>query len=297
MDLQVRTDLADECGAREGEGVVTVSAQADGCRILRVRIKSDQAAERLRKPKGLYVTVDLPDLRVADARELEGAQRALAVELRVLAEGLCRRHVERDFSVLVAGLGNREITPDALGPQTVAQLSVTRHLSPSWQALLGGRGLCAICGVAPGVLGQTGIEAVELLRGAVDVIKPDLVIAVDALVARSASRLVRTVQLSDVGIVPGTGVGSARRALTEETLGVPVIALGVPTAIEGRSLVADTLKKAGFLTPLAGILTHNGELDGLLVAPGDVDILVPSVAALLSGSIERAFSGSFGEQI
>jgi spore protease len=257
---------------------------------MRVRVRSDEASRRLKKPKGLYITVDLPDLREINEDELERARCVLGVEMRSLAERMCKRRIDAEFSVLVAGLGNAEIAPDAVGPETLRRLSVTRHLQGSEQALFQTVGLCRISAVTTGVLGRTGVETAELVRGAVSVVKPDLVVAVDALVARSAARLSRTVQLSDSGISPGTGVGNARRALTKETLGVPVMAVGVPTALESSTMVCDALRQAGLFSISQEVRETLRSGKELLVSPKDIDVLVPMAAVLLSGGIERAFA-------
>lgn len=290
MERYVRSDLAHECGGGcEGEGVSTVESEVGGYRILRVRIKSDQAAQRIKKPKGLYVTLDIGDPREMSDAEYDAARRVLGVEIRDMAERMCRR-TAGSLSVLVAGLGNAELTPDALGPATVRRISVTRHLQGSEQALLSAIERCELSAITPGVLGQTGMEAAELLRGAVGVVKPDLIIAIDALAARSSERLARTVQLSDSGISPGTGIGKARRALTAETLGVPVMALGVPTVVESNTLVCDTLHRAGYASLSDEMRSVLKASCGLVVAPTDIDLLVSLWATLLAGALERAFS-------
>ena len=291
MEQFARSDLAAECGAdSDTEGIRVQRSEAEGLEILRVQVKTREAAARIGKPEGRYVTVECGDIRELDSLEAERVRRSLAVELRDMAQRMCGKRVGRGFSVLVVGLGNAELTADAVGPETVKRLCVTRHLRQSDTLHFGTLGLCEIAALAPGVLGQTGLEAAEVVRGAVSSICPDLVVAVDALAARSPERLASTVQLSDTGIQPGSGVGNARRALTEETVGVPVLALGVPTVVESATLVADALRRAGYgeLAPQLRQSLAAGQ--NLLVTPKEIDVLVCAAALLLAQTLEKAFS-------
>jgi len=286
-----RSDLAAECGAgSEGEGVRVSRVEAAGCEILRVQIKSEEAAARIRKPQGRYVTLECGNIRTLDEVESEQVSRALAVEIREMAERMCGRRVGQGFSVLVAGLGNAEITPDAVGPETVRRLSVTRHLRRFDSALFSTLGLCEIAALTPGVLGQTGLETVELVRGAAKAASPDLVIAVDALAARSTERLAATVQLSDTGIHPGSGIGNTRRALNRETVGVPVMALGVPTVVDSSTLAADLLARAGYTEPDEALRAELENGRSFFVAPKEIDLLVSAVGVLLASALEKAFA-------
>ena len=278
------SDLAAECGVAEGNGIRVQRAQAGGCDILRVRVETEEAALRIGKPQGRYVTLDFGNVCVLDGREEERVCRALAVEMREMARRICKKMPSGDFSVLVVGLGNANMTADALGPQTVQALSVTRHLQKEERALFAGGGACEISAVIPGVPGQTGIETAELVRGAVWSVKPDLVIAVDALAARTPSRLAATVQLCDSGIPPGSGVGQARRSLTERTLGVPVMAVGVPTVIRCGTLIADALGEV----PERGQSLQD-EVSELCVCPKEIDLVVGRAARVLACALEKAF--------
>ena len=283
-----RSDLARECGCdTDGEGVLVRHSQAGGCMILRVQIRSLSAAERIGKPMGCYVTVDCGNILTLDEMERERVRCALAVEIREMAERMSDSRVGNRFSVLVVGLGNGEITPDAIGSETVRALSVTRHLRQKEHALLR---LCEISALLPGVSGQTGIEAVELVRGAVSEVKPDLVIAVDALAARSAERLASTVQLSDTGIHPGSGIGNRRCALNTETVGAPVMALGVPTVIESSTLVYDALCRSGCDMAREELHRALEEGKGYFVSPKEIDLLVRASGMLLASALEKAFS-------
>lgn len=291
MEDFARSDLASECGGdTDGEGVRVRHCEAGGCEILRVQIRTSTAAERIGKPIGCYVTVDCGDILTLDEAESERVCCALAVEIREMAEKMSGRRVGSGFSVLVAGLGNDEITPDAIGPETVRRLSVTRHLRQMDHALFSTVGLCEISALCPGVLGKTGLETVELVRGAVGAAAPDLVIAVDALAARSAQRLASTVQISDTGIQPGSGIGNRRRALNTESVGVPVMALGVPTVVESSTLVYDALRHGGCNEPSEDLRRVLEEGRGYFVSPKEIDLLVSSAGRLLAASLEKAFS-------
>lgn len=276
------SDLASECGISEGEGIRLQHAQAGGCEIMRVRVETPEAAARLGKPRGRYVTLDFGHVCALDMREEERVSCALSVELREMAQRICKKSLGGELCVLVAGLGNADMSADALGPQTVRALAVTRHLQKEERVLLSGTGSCKICAVAPGVSGQTGIESAELLRGAVWSIEPDLVVAVDALAARSPARLASTVQLCDSGIRPGSGVRRPGYALTEEALGVPVIALGMPTVIRGTTLIADALGDKAQTKV-------DEQLRELCVCPCEIDLVVARAARMLACAVEKAF--------
>ena len=275
------SDLAAECGIGEGDGIRVQRAHAGGCDITRVRVETKEAAARIGKPQGRYVTLDFGKICELDVREEERVCCAVSVEMREMARRICPRR-EGTFGVLVAGLGNADMTADALGAHTVHALSVTRHLQMEERVLLSGAGNCALSAVAPGVVGQTGMESAELLRGVVHSIQPDLVIAVDALAARAPARLAATVQLCDSGICPGSGVRRPRCALNVETLGVPVIAVGVPTVIRCDTLIADVLGETG------GEMICDGVRD-LCVCPREIDLVVLRAARVLARAVERAF--------
>lgn len=291
MEGFARSDLARECGCdTDTEGVRVRHSEAGGCEILRVQIRTPQAAERIGKPMGCYVTVDCGNVLMLDEVEHERVRCALAVEIREMAERISDCRVGSGFSVLVVGLGNSEITSDAVGPETVSRLSVTRHLRQTDHALFSTVGLCEISAFLPGVLGKTGLEAVELVRGAVSAVSPDLVIAVDALCARSAERLASTVQISDAGIQPGSGIGNRRCALNAETVGAPVMALGVPTVVESSTLVYDALRRGGCDAPSEELRLALEKGKGYFVSPKEIDLLARAAGVLLAGALEKAFS-------
>lgn len=286
-----RSDLARECGCEEnGDGVRVLRTSACGHEILRVQIKSEEAARRIGKPCGRYVTVSCGRALYEGEQEAEALRRVLAVELREMAERVVGKRIQHSFSLLVIGLGNAEMTPDALGSQTVRRISVTRCEGGEDRIWELRDHPCRISALATGVSCQTGLETVEIVRGLVSVTGPDLVLAVDALAARATSHLGATVQLSDTGIQPGAGIGGARPALTEKTVGAPVLALGVPTVVESETLVKDALARFGIEEdmPEFADLLHGGK--SFFVTPKEIDLLVPSLAALLADSIEKAFS-------
>ena len=235
--LQYRTDLAMEAHellcAQSGAAIPGAECRTvfrRGCSVTSVHIETEGAAQRLGKPCGRYVTLDLSALQKNSGELLARASRAVAAELRLLLG-------EHTRGVLVAGLGNAGMTPDAIGPKSAEHVLVTRHLRQED----GFSSLCPVSVLTPGVLGQTGIEAMETLRGAVRAVQPDAVIAIDALASRSLARLCTSVQLSDTGIVPGSGVGNHRCPLSRDTLGVPVYAIGVPTVVDAATLTLDVL--------------------------------------------------------
>ena len=232
-----RTDLALEGveQLRQGgdisrlDGVCAAEYTRHGYGVTDVRVATKQAAEAVGKPEGRYVTIDLRPYFRREEGFFARAARCLASELRTLLPG-----VGEDWPVLVAGLGNRGMTADAVGPLALESLLVTRHMVRSLPRQF--RGFTPVSALAPGVLAATGMEALELLRGAVQATGCVAVIAVDALAARSRERLCATVQLGDTGLIPGSGVGNHRKAIDKTTLGVPVVAVGVPTVIAAHLL-------------------------------------------------------------
>lgn len=209
----------------------------EGFAVHEVRILSEDAAREIGKPQGRYLTLELDALIRREEDAFPRACKALSTLLRELLPR------PNDGPVLIAGLGNRMITPDAIGPQTADHVIATRHLVAQSPAIFAD--WWPVSALAPGVLGQTGVETGEVICGVLDRVRPAAVIAVDALAAGRLSRLLRTVQLADTGITPGAGVGNARTALNEETLGVPVIAVGVPTVVDGATLAHEISSQLG----------------------------------------------------
>lgn len=281
-----RTDLALEAAqavtdAAGLEGVEQTERTRDGVTVTVVELRTPEAARRVGKPLGRYVTLDLGAVRRG---EKEGFQRAC----RTLAEELAKLIPEGEGPVLVVGLGNRDITPDAVGPLTHERLLVTRHLVEQMPEVFGG--FRPVAAVAAGVLGTTGVESAELVKAVTEKIRPDCVIAVDALAARSMKRLCATVQLSDAGIAPGSGVGNCRKALDQDTLGVPVIAVGVPTVVDVNTLARDVLEEAGREDLEPEALAPGGALSqgGAFVTPRDIDQRVAECAKLIGYAVNLA---------
>lgn len=278
------------------EGVEVTKSKVGELEISRIRIKDPAVAQALGKPCGFYVTATCKRL---DRLSKEGETELisfLAGELCYMAERLCGKRTDGSFSVFVAGLGNAELTADAVGPATVSMLTATRHLKEHEQELYARFGCAALSALAPGVLGQTGIEALELLRGVVDKTRPDLVLVIDALAARSCQRLAATVQLSDTGISPGSGVGNHRASITRESLGVPVISLGVPTVVSSATLVWDVLQQAGAPSdePRLREILETGK--SFFVSLKESDVITQKAACLLAGAIDKAFVGALYDE-
>lgn len=241
-----RTDLADERRElyrkankieNEVDGIEAEEEQiTDKIKVTRVKITNEQGEKSIGKKQGNYITIDIKKMNIITEEEAEKASETLANELRKLVENKIQSREE----VLVVGLGNEEVTPDALGPNVIKEIEVTRHIINYLPEYID-ENERSVSAIAPGVLGTTGIETLEVIKGVVDNIKPKLLIVIDALASRSMERISSTIQLSDTGIVPGAGVGNTRKELTINTLGIPVIAIGIPTVVETAVVVNDAL--------------------------------------------------------
>lgn len=213
----------------------TVDQTTEGIVITTVKILNEEASKALGKAIGEYITIDAPKLRQNDEEFNQKVGDALVKVVRHIAD------LKETDTVLVVGLGNEKITADALGPKVISQIDMTRHLLeyvPQYMK----PGTRSVCGIAPGVLGTTGIETGEIVKGIVEKIKPDRVIVIDALASRKIERIATTIQISNTGIVPGSGLGNHRNAITQETMGVPVIAIGVPTVVEAAVIASDAFE-------------------------------------------------------
>ena len=283
-----RTDLAAELDLTDKNNISEYSETCGNINITTVEIMTEQAARRLAKPCGKYITADIGRIWLASDKDFEAAARAVSDKLLMLANELCGKQPER---VLVAGLGNRHITADALGDETVNLITVTRHLKSHSKKLFEMLGGHEISAVAPGVLGQTGIETAEMIRGVCREVQPEIIIAIDSLCARSTERLATTVQLGTGGISPGSGIGNHRLALDKKTLGVPVIAFGVPTVVESSTLVLDALANAGIENPdenIMKVLTNN---KGFFVTPKETDTIIKELSRLTARILTLSFGG------
>ena len=277
-----RTDLACE----RGEPATPAETETVTVGGLPVTVTRQTEAEG-----GRYVTLSPGPITRRGEGDIPPLATLLAGELERMATSLLGRSPNPSCRILVAGLGNPDMTPDAIGPGTVRRLTVTRHLRAHNGTLFAALGCCELSAVAPGVLGQTGIESGELIRGAAALTKPHLVVAVDALAARSCERLSSTVQLSDRGISPGSGIGNCRAAIDEGLLGCPVIGLGVPTVVDSSTLVLDALEQAGMggeeIPPSLLAVLEQGR--SFIVSPKDSDRMVELTCRLLARALDEAF--------
>ena len=208
----------------------------DDITISRVKVTNEKGEEAIGKPIGSYITIDVKKFNIAQNEEIQQASEALTKELKTLLE----KRIDEKGPILVVGLGNIYVTPDALGPKVINEIDITRHLLQYMPEVLN-KDTREVSAVSPGVLGTTGIETLEILKGIVDNIKPKLVIVIDALASRSIERISSSVQLADTGIVPGAGVDNTRKEISIKTLGIPVIAIGIPTVVEAATIAADSL--------------------------------------------------------
>ncbi|WP_069649295.1 GPR endopeptidase [Caloranaerobacter ferrireducens] len=239
--LQIRTDLAIEARELykeknnvEVSGVEVEREEKENYTITRVKIVNEYGANQMGKPIGNYITIEAPALKKADQDLKDEISKVLAKELKALHK------LDKSNKTLVVGLGNWNVTPDALGPKVVDKILVTRHYFEAYKKTED-ETMANVSAISPGVMGLTGIETGEIIKGVVEKIKPDLVIAVDALASRKMERVSSTIQISDTGISPGSGVGNKRKGLNKEYLGVPVIAIGVPTVVDAATMVNDTI--------------------------------------------------------
>ena len=302
MQYLGRTDLAVELkeGMTENrsiEGVVVTTKVHEDCDITEtvIKVESQQGAEQLGKPMGTYITIESGQLECLDVSYHEPMTKILKEHLKQYFVG--------HYHILVVGLGNRQVTPDALGPMVVDNLCITRHLIK--EDIIAAKFMYSA--ISPGVMAQTGMETGEILKGMIEKLKPDLLVVIDALAARNADRLNKTIQLSDTGISPGSGVGNHRVAITEETMGVPVIGLGVPTVIgvpaiidEAMDTMVNALGKSGMDKILEELSEEeryalakemlNPTLAEMFVTPKNIDDAVKRI----SYTISEAFNQMLG---
>lgn len=295
---RIRTDLALETTERFAEENteirgVEVHEEYDEEKDVRttvVKIVTENGAKSMGRPQGTYITIEAPELSTPDEDYHREISEEISTHLRKLID------LEKEKSVLVIGLGNAAITADALGPQVVDNLLMTRHIIKEY----GLRGIKhkkmhRISGIAPGVMAQTGMETAEIVQGIVSETKPDVVVAIDALAARSVRRLSRTIQITDTGIHPGSGVGNHRDGLTEENLQVKVIGIGVPTVVDAATIVhdsmahlLDTLEETEQKEFLDEMIAPN--LYSMFVTPKDVDETIKYLSFTISEGLNIAFS-------
>lgn len=297
--MPIRTDLALEahemCAEKakkkeEIKGVSVDIKKKDGISITEIEITDENGERAIGKPKGHYVTIEAPDIKY-NMRVYEDACHELAEQIRAMAK------IEGETKTLVVGLGNNRITPDALGPDVVKKLMVTGHIKEYKKELLSDD-MSPVYAIAPGVLGTTGIESAEIIRGVADRLHPDLIIAVDALASRSLDRISTTIQISDTGINPGAGVDNNRKKLDMKNLGVRVIAIGVPTVVDAATIASDSIDTALISSDGGSIdeyekrdmikraLTKN--IGSLMVTPKDIDLVIEKTSKTVANGINLA---------
>lgn len=273
----------------------------ENIKVERVRITNENGEKAIGKLIGNYITIDVKNLKLAQDEDIEKAAGILANELKKVVD----MHIDNQGEVLVVGLGNIYVTPDSLGPKVINEIEVTRHIIKYLPQYVE-EGTREVSAVSPGVLGTTGIETVEILKGIVDNVKPKLAIVIDALASRSIERISSTVQISDTGIVPGAGVGNTRNEISIKTLGIPVIAIGIPTVVETAVLVNDSLDL--FIKKLQDEAKSNDYLNNLkqednyeeirevlvpndynlIVTPKEIDDLIENMKDIVAKGINQS---------
>lgn len=307
--LSPYSDLALEAtAAQRGDahveipGVEMTEEALEAAKVTRVKVLNQMGAQQMGKPPGTYITLEAPGLRQRDRQLQQDLQALVAKELSQLVQ------IGPRDSVLVVGLGNWNATPDALGPRVTGKLFVTRHLG-NYISQQAAAELRPVSALSPGVLGLTGIETAEIIRGVVEHVKPALVIAIDALAAKNVERVGTTIQIADTGISPGAGIGNMRKGLNQESLGVPVLAIGVPTVVYAGAIVNDAIElvlehmkaegktfPAMFMTPeirrqLVGDIIRPA-VGALVVTPKEIDELIEDMAVLIGGALNRVLHQS-----
>jgi len=302
-NYEVRTDLALEASeslkTREGEltGVTVqenVRKDIDAV-ITRVNIETKNAAKRMGKPVGTYITMEVPGLAEDDSSFHEQISKLLAEQIKELLED---KGNITDKSIMIVGLGNRAVTADALGPKVLDHLAVTRHVLNIYGKEAYAKAVPSISAMEPGVMAKTGIETSEMVAGVVENTKPDLLIVIDALAARSTKRLYTTIQISNTGIAPGSGVGNHRNAINEEAMGIPVLAIGIPTVVDAATIVGDaceawwheSLKEPGPFPE--EVRKYFKDLKNMYVTTKEIDEIIECVSYTVSEALNGALHGT-----
>ena len=291
--MKFRTDLAVEVRESVGNninGVTYHEEQVEDIKIERLRVETNEAEKKIGKPKGNYITITVPAL-TDNFQESENKINIISKEIDKL--------IDKKGLILVAGLGNYNITPDALGPKTANMVLATRHITGEIARSTGLDKLRPVAVLSPGVLGQTGIEAGEFILSVIEKLKPCALIVIDALASRDLARLGCTIQISDTGISPGSGVGNARPKINKETMGIPVISMGIPTVVDAATLAADLLldsatKNTDENRKLREKMSPRGE--AMMVTPREIDLLIERAAKLTAMAINCALHKEFSQQ-
>ncbi|MBU3202999.1 GPR endopeptidase [Clostridium algidicarnis] len=313
--FEIRTDLAVEAREmyssahnKDPEGIVVKEdIPYEDIKVTKVSITNEEGEKNMGKPIGNYITIDIPEFTYYDGETMNRVSKVVADSLSKII------NKDKHRNTLVIGLGNWNVTPDALGPRVISKTMITRHLKELIPDKIDEK-IASVSALSPGVLGLTGIETVEIVKGVVDKTKPDLIICVDALASRRLDRVNRTIQISDTGISPGSGLKNHRKALNIETLGIKVIAIGVPTVVDAATIANDSIdlvldemikestKGGEFYNMLKSIdKNEKGRLieellsskgGDLIVTPKEVDIIVDSVSRVISNGINLALQPS-----
>lgn len=285
--MNYRTDLALErqelLEDGEQDGIKVTHWRKENAFVTEIEILNSAGEKSVGKPKGKYITVDMPEFS-HESELLDGRLTALSSIIRDLLP-------KENGSVLVAGLGNENITPDALGPMCAEKIFATRHIKDEMKKDLEVDSIRSVAAVSTGVLGQTGIETAEYIKSVADIVKPVAIITVDALAARRLSRLGKTVQISNTGIIPGSGVGNARARIDESTMQIPVVSIGVPTVVDGVTLINDLTDGKTDAEKIPQ------ELKETMVTPGDIDTVIERAANLLALAINCALQSEIAPSV
>lgn len=283
-----RTDMARELfEANRGlEGVQEETQRDEDIEISRIHIENESAAQALGQPAGHYVTIELPEENAFTADTQTRAIAHLARELSGLMGAL-----PETGEVLVLGLGNRFVTPDSLGPRTVDKVFVTRHIKTHVPEAAP-PGMRAVSAIAPGVLGTTGVETVEIVFGLIEKLRPSALLCIDALASRRTQRISASIQINDTGVQPGAGVHNRRAGLTRESMGVPVFAVGVPTVVDALTIVGEALHEGETLDT-----DRQGMLRDLIVTPKDIDAIIERASRRLADGLNRALHAENYDEI
>jgi GPR endopeptidase len=307
--FNIRTDLAVEAKEiyqkqnNEIPGVEVEENVEGDVKVTYVKVINDVGERMMGKPKGTYITIDMPRFTHYDGDTMDDLSKILGKTLSTMVK------IDDSMTALVVGLGNWNITPDALGPKVVSKIMVTRHLKQLIPDQID-EGIRPVCAIAPGVLGLTGMETGEIIKGVVEKVKPNLIVCIDALASRKMERVNSTIQIGNTGISPGSGVGNKRMEISEKTLGIPVIAIGVPTVVDAATMANDTIdmvldemieqsQKGGeFYNMLKSIDKNekqrmiqdilNPYVGNLMVTPKEVDLVIDSVSKVIANGINIA---------
>lgn len=298
LALEIRESIGDADSRLRGVRVEEYYHDEEDVRVTKVMIDTKNAAKVMGKPIGIYVTMEAPAMIEPDEGYHREISECLAQEILHLLPD-----ADEEQSVLVVGLGNREVTADALGPHVVDNLFITRHIVREYgKAAYNCERMNQVSALEPGVMAKTGMETTEIVKGVVQETAPDVLIVIDALAARSTKRLNRTIQITNTGIQPGSGVGNHRNALTEETVGVPVIAIGIPTVVDAATIVGDALEKLleeekdmEGLRLMERQKLNFAELNNMYMTGKDIDAVIKRVSYTVSEGINMAIGEGFME--